>query len=148
MEWSPEMEAYGTEEERLLEAGELDAVIELNVEFWVGGADAGVRERVREMQRDAWELRDSWPDEPESIDLGAVRCPVLVAWGDRDRADFRQIGERLAAELPDARSAVIEGASHLPAMERPEATAARVVPSRDPSHLLARKNLGTSPKEA
>jgi pimeloyl-ACP methyl ester carboxylesterase len=123
-EWSEEMEAYGAEEERLFEAGDLDAVRELNVEFWVGGADAGVRDRVRQMQAETWDKRDSWPDEPESVDLGAVRCPVLVAWGDRENEDFKRIGERLSAELAGARSEVIEGATHLPAMERPEATAA------------------------
>jgi pimeloyl-ACP methyl ester carboxylesterase len=76
------------------------------------------------MDRRMLEREGEGPDEPESVDLSAVRCPVLVTWGDRDHDDFKLIGERLAAELPDAHRAVIEGASHLPAMERPEATAA------------------------
>ena len=33
-EWSDEMEAYGDEEVRLLEAGDLDAATELNLSFW------------------------------------------------------------------------------------------------------------------
>ena len=49
-----------------------------------------------------------------------------MAVGANDNADFRAIAERLARELPNAQLAVIEGAGHLPSMERPEETAALV----------------------
>jgi pimeloyl-ACP methyl ester carboxylesterase len=49
-----------------------------------------------------------------------------VMVGSLDREDFRQIADRLAEELPQARHVVIEGAAHLPAMERPEATAQEI----------------------
>jgi pimeloyl-ACP methyl ester carboxylesterase len=42
--------------------------------------------------------------------------------GERDKADFRAIAERLAQELPNAELRVIEGAGHLPSIERPEET--------------------------
>ena len=77
-DFSDEMEAYGTEEERLLEAGDLDGVTELNVEFWEGGADAEVRDAVRAMQRRALDLQhgsEAEPQMPESIDLTASRRP-------------------------------------------------------------------------
>ena len=43
--------------------------------------------------------------------------------GEDDKQDFRAIAERLAAEIADAELVVIEGAAHLPALERPEETA-------------------------
>jgi 3-oxoadipate enol-lactonase len=38
------------------------------------------------------------------------------------RADFHRIGDRLAREIPGARHAVIPGAGHLTALERPDET--------------------------
>jgi pimeloyl-ACP methyl ester carboxylesterase len=49
-----------------------------------------------------------------------------VAVGEHDKPDFRAIAERLARELPNAELVVIEGAGHLPPLERPEQTAALV----------------------
>jgi pimeloyl-ACP methyl ester carboxylesterase len=74
--------------------------------------------------------------EIEAVDLTAVRMPVLVAVGERDKPDFRAIAERLARELPDAELVVIEGAGHLPSMERPEATLQVVKPFLDRNHKL------------
>lgn len=121
-EWSQEMLDYAVEEERLLDAGDLDGVAELNASFWAPAA----REQVREMQRRALELQassEAEDEEPEHIELSTVSAPTLVCWGELDHEDFRLIGERLAEELPNAAVAVIEGAGHLPALEQPEATA-------------------------
>jgi pimeloyl-ACP methyl ester carboxylesterase len=43
-----------------------------------------------------------------------------------DKADFQLIADRLVRELPNAGRALIPGAGHLLALERPEATAALV----------------------
>jgi 3-oxoadipate enol-lactonase len=80
---------------------------------------------VIEMQERAFRLESESGAEgevPESVDLGAVRAPTLVAVGELDKPDFRRIAERLAREIPDARHAVIPGPGHLPALERPDAT--------------------------
>jgi 3-oxoadipate enol-lactonase len=115
-EFSDELMDYAREEERLLETGQLDAAVELNLDFWA----PTVADRVRPMVADSLRRVD---EEPVGVDLGAVRAPTLVAVGDRDKQDFRVIAERLTRELPDAELAVIPGAGHLPSMERPEATA-------------------------
>jgi 3-oxoadipate enol-lactonase len=115
-EFSEEVEKYAQEEERLLEAGDVDAAVELNLDFWC----PSLADRVRPMVAGALE----WEGEgPEAIDLSAVRAPTLVAVGEHDKSDFHAIAERLAREIPDAELTVIPGAGHLPSMEQPEATA-------------------------
>jgi 3-oxoadipate enol-lactonase len=114
-EWSDEVIAYAEEEERLLEAGDLDAATELNLSWAPTLAD-----RLRHMTR--WSLGLEI-DEIEQVDLSAVRARTLVAVGEEDKADFHLIAERLVRELPDAEHAVIPGAGHLPSMEHPDVTA-------------------------
>jgi 3-oxoadipate enol-lactonase len=58
----------------------------------------------------------------ESIDLSAVTAPTLVVVGELDKQDFHLISERLAREIPRARHVVVEGAGHLPSLERPDQT--------------------------
>ena len=118
-DWSDEVVAYGDEEERLIEAGDLDAATELNLSFWA----PTLADRLRPMTRWSLELD---VEEIEEVDLSAVRARTLVAVGEHDKPDFRAIAERLARELPNAELAVIEGAAHLPSMERPDETAALV----------------------
>ena len=118
-DWSEEVIAYGEEEERLLEAGDLDGATELNLAFWA----PTIADRLRPMTR--WSLEFEI-DEIEHVDLSAVRAPALVAVGEHDKADFHAIAERLARDLPEAELVTIPGAGHLPAVERPEATAALV----------------------
>ncbi|HEX6583453.1 MAG TPA: alpha/beta hydrolase [Thermoleophilaceae bacterium] len=118
-DWSEEVIAYAEEEERLLEAGDLDAATELNLSFWA----PTVADRLRPMTRWSLELEI---DEVEEVDLGAVRARTLVAVGEHDKADFHAIAERLARELPEAELVTIPDAGHLPSVERPEATAALV----------------------
>jgi 3-oxoadipate enol-lactonase len=119
-EWSdPAFLAYAEEEERLFEAGELDAVTELDLSYWA----PDLADRLRPMARRAVEF-----DVPEvaALELSAVRMPALVLVGERDKPDFRAIAERLARELPDAEYVVIPDAGHLPSLEQPEATVALV----------------------
>jgi pimeloyl-ACP methyl ester carboxylesterase len=55
-------------------------------------------------------------------ELGGLRLPVLVAWGERDRCPVRW-GEELCAALPDARLEVVPDAGHLVWLDEPQATA-------------------------
>jgi 3-oxoadipate enol-lactonase len=131
LEPSPELERFGTEEDELLEAGKVDEAVELNLRTWLGEVEPEVRERVGAMQRRAFEVllaayREEphpgpveWIEPPAVGRLGEIAAPTLVLVG-ADLPDFRAIAERLAAEIPGAERAVIEGARHLPGVERPE----------------------------
>jgi 3-oxoadipate enol-lactonase len=118
-DWSDEVRSYAEEEERLFEAGDLDAATELNLAFWA----PTLADRLRPMTRWSVELEI---DEIEQVDLGAVRARTLVAVGEHDKKDFHLIAERLVRELPHAEHAVIPGAGHLPSLERPDETATLV----------------------
>jgi 3-oxoadipate enol-lactonase len=132
-DWSAEVLGAWEREDELLEAGELHAAAVQSAGFWL--ADPSQRERVAEMQERAYRLQsesEAEEREVESIDLGAVRARTLVAVGELDKPDLHAIAGRLASGIPGAERAVIAGAGHLPALERPRETA-RVV--RDFLHI-------------
>jgi pimeloyl-ACP methyl ester carboxylesterase len=63
----------------------------------------------------------AWLDDPPAAArLDQLRTPTLVVVGDQDQPDFVALADRLAAEIPGARKEVIEGAAHVPGLERPE----------------------------
>jgi pimeloyl-ACP methyl ester carboxylesterase len=134
--WSAAMRAIFAEEEAALERGDLDAAVEVNLRTWVdgtgrapGAVDPAVREAVGRMQRRAFELQlpfaenyeeeDLVPDWPDRI--GELQVPALVLVGHHDQPDIHAAAARLARELPQAQTATISGAAHLPSMERPAA---------------------------
>jgi 3-oxoadipate enol-lactonase len=124
-DWSQEIIAFAKEEDRLIEEGDLDSAAFLNACFWA----PSVADRVQPMQRRSFELQVSSaaePVEPERIDLGGIRARTLVVVGEEDKADFRAIALRLAEEIPDAELVTMPGVTHLPALERPDETAALV----------------------
>lgn len=66
-------------------------------------------------------------------DLGALRCPALVLWGDRDRDLPADLAERYAAALAgcDVRVEHVPDAGHWPWVDRPDVLD-RVVAFLDP----------------
>jgi pimeloyl-ACP methyl ester carboxylesterase len=118
-DFSDEFEEYADEEERLVEAGDRDVAVELNLRFWC----PDIADRVRPMATRSLEYENQ---ELPAPDLSAVTAPTLVAVGEHDKPDFRAIAERLAREIPGARLEVIPGAGHLAPLERPDETAALV----------------------
>jgi len=126
-DWSQEMERYDEQEAGLIEQGEWRAAAELNADFWLSeAAGPELRPRVIEMQERAFELQsESEAEEAEHlpIDLRAIRARTLVVVGELDMRDFHAIAERLASEIEGAQLARIEGAGHLPSLERPDETA-------------------------
>lgn len=135
VDWSDEAQRLFEEEETLLEAGDLDGAVELNLRMWVDGpsrtpdeVDPDVRERVREMQRRAIEVQlpvpDAGPDAPfdppASARLGEIPFPVLIVVGDLDQPDILRVADQLADGIPGARKEVIPGTAHVPSMEKPD----------------------------
>ena len=123
---------FAEAEDAALERGDLDAATELNLRMWVDGpyrtpdqVDAAVRRRVGEMQRHAFTIpepedAEEQPLAPPAIErLAEVRAPTLVLVGDQDIPDKVVVAERLAAEIPGARMAVIPGVAHMLSMEKP-----------------------------
>jgi 3-oxoadipate enol-lactonase len=60
-----------------------------------------------------------WPDVAAETRLGDIGAPTLVVVGSEDLDDIKSIAEKLAAGIPGARLVTIEGAGHLPSLERP-----------------------------
>ena len=102
-DWTEEMRDYFAAEEAAIEAGDLDAATEVNLEFWVAPAH---RDEVRPQQRRALELQTAheepevrWPEHGGAV---VTSMPTLVVVGEDDKADFLAIAQHLAEEIPDA----------------------------------------------
>jgi pimeloyl-ACP methyl ester carboxylesterase len=111
-------------EEALIEAGDVDGAVEVNLAGFLGPeADAATRERVRMMQRHAFGVQLAEDHGYEAtevpVSLADVAAPTLVVFGAKDLPDFPRIAARLAAELPRAGTVELEWAGHLPSLERP-----------------------------
>jgi pimeloyl-ACP methyl ester carboxylesterase len=134
-EWSGEQQATWEEEEAALRAGDLGEAVEVSLRTWVDGprrrpdeVDAGVRARVAEMQRRAYDLQLPLKDaddeellvEDVAERLGEIQAPTLVLIGEEDTPDIHAIADRLAREIPAARLERIANTAHVPSMERPE----------------------------
>ncbi len=52
--------------------------------------------------------------------LGKLRQPVLIVWGEQDRVLPPKHGYFARQKLPDATLEIIEGCGHLPFFERPD----------------------------
>jgi len=65
-------------------------------------------------------VRAVWPEPSAETRLAELDVPTLLVVGDADLPELRSLAERLARELPDASLETIEGAGHLPSLERPD----------------------------
>jgi 3-oxoadipate enol-lactonase len=124
---TPDAEAFDAQEDRLLDEGDIDAAVELNVATWLGPeATEECRALVREMQRHALEVQlaaEAASPAPEPIpvevDPARIVVPTLVVSGGRDMDLFGQIARHLATAMPAARHHHLPWAAHLPSLERP-----------------------------
>lgn len=134
-DWSDYVTRAWAEEEAAFERGDLDSAVEVNLRTWVDGprrspdeVDPEIRRQVGEMQRRALELYvEGGADAQEEalvLDigdrLGEISVPTLVLVGELDVPDIHLLADRLEREIPGARRATIEGAAHVPSMERPD----------------------------
>lgn len=128
-EWSDEAKVGFAEEEAALELGDLAGAAAAQARMWLAeGAEPAVRALTEEMTRRSYELQlpvedevtGTWPEPPLEGRLGEIRVPTLVVVGDEDVPDIRAIAEKLVREIQGARLEVVEGAGHLPSLERPD----------------------------
>jgi pimeloyl-ACP methyl ester carboxylesterase len=115
------------EENRLVEAGDLDGAAELNVRTWLGPeADDDARALVLRMQRGIL-VAQTAAGEVENrelpVDLDRLTMPVTVVAGGKDQAFFVTTAHELSRRLPHADLVELPWAGHLPSLERPAETA-------------------------
>ncbi|MEV6550567.1 alpha/beta hydrolase [Streptomyces sp. NPDC051597] len=120
-----ELRAFGEREDTLIETGDIAGATDLNVDAWVGPeADQAVRELVRRMQRNAFDVQLAAEEEFGQIrvetDPASIKAPALLVSGGHDFADFHDIAVRLTGLLGDARHVALPWAGHLPSLERPD----------------------------
>ncbi|MCO5325848.1 MAG: alpha/beta hydrolase [Solirubrobacterales bacterium] len=133
MGWTEELKRYSSREEDLAAAGDVDAIVELNLRFWVDGpdrthdeVDAAMRAFVGDMQRDALVML-ARPDVegvalvPEPAErLGEIAVPTLaVVRRARHPRDARGRSPPRGRHPRRERRHRREG-RHLPSLERPE----------------------------
>ena len=133
-----DLRAFANAENDALDAGDLDAAAQANVDTWLVGpgrdADAvpgDVRALVHAMQRRAFELTDDWDDieeaepDPEPLErLAEVSVPTLVLTGGHDLSAIAEAADAVLAGIPGARHVHWADVAHLPALERPADVAA------------------------
>jgi 3-oxoadipate enol-lactonase len=132
---SPELKMVWEAADAAFERGDIDAATEIETVAWIDGRDRtaaeldpAFRAMAKEMIQLTWdrvdpnavEIEQRKLDPPRQGRLAEVRVPTLLVHGDRDFAEIAESMQVLAGQIPGARSAVIENASHLPPMERPE----------------------------
>jgi len=127
-EWSEAARAGFAEEEEAIEGGDLAEAAAAQARMWLADdASADVRALTEAMTLRSYELQipvdgqvtAAWPEPPAADRLGDVTAPTLVVVGSEDVPDILAIAERLAAGIPSARREVVDGAGHLPGLERP-----------------------------
>ena len=133
--WSDDVIRYGDKEDAALEQGDIEAAVQANLRMWVDGpnrsrdgVDPTVRLLIANMQRHAFELQlPVWEKAEEELlvpDVGRryveISVPTLVLVGSEDIPDMRTIADQLASGIRGARKVEIEGAAHVPSIEKPE----------------------------
>jgi pimeloyl-ACP methyl ester carboxylesterase len=130
---TPDAQAFDEAEEALLEAGDVEGAVRLNVATWLADtAPLSAREALAAMQRQALEVqlaadaaeRAGGPGPRPSrveVDPARVAVPTLVVSGAHDLDHFRRVAAHLAATIPGAEHVELAWAAHLPALERPDA---------------------------
>lgn len=118
-----DVRAFGAEEDALLEAGDVDGAVELNVRTWLGPwATAETRRLVATMQRRSFEVQLAAADVPADradFELGDVSAPTLVVSGAYDLAYFGRVAEFVTERIHGAEHVQLDWAGHLPSLEDP-----------------------------
>jgi 3-oxoadipate enol-lactonase len=128
-------DAFDAEEERLLDGGDIDGAVELNVRTWLGPlAPDRVRDKVRGMQRNTLEVQlaaDRLADRPQllpvPVDPSDIRCPTMLVSGGQDVDHFQNVARYLSESVAGAQLVEWSDVAHLPNLEVPDRTTALLV---------------------
>jgi 3-oxoadipate enol-lactonase len=127
-EWSEEAQRGFEEEEAALDRGDLGAAAAQQARMWLAdSAEPSVRELTEAMTIRSYEqqlplegqVKTVWPEPPSTERLSEIGMPTLVVVGSQDLGDVKAMSEHVAAAIPGAKLETIEGAGHLPSIERP-----------------------------
>ncbi len=129
---SPEQMKYNEAEGAALEVGDLDGATEITLRTWVDGpdrtpdqVDSTVREQVRLMQRQAYDIpspegADGLELEPPALGrLNEIKAPTLIIVGDYDLQPKVEQSRWLAGEIAGAQLVIFEEVAHMVNMEKP-----------------------------
>ncbi|WP_406510326.1 alpha/beta fold hydrolase [Streptomyces sp. NBC_00212] len=128
-DWSADMVAYDEAETAALDAHDLDAAVQVNLDMWLRGpargwddVAAGLADQLRGAVRTSLVNQDIVGEHsrgPVHGDLAAISVPTLVGIGKLDVPDFQDIARRYATEIPDATLVEFPAAAHLIALDTP-----------------------------
>lgn len=117
VDWTPDQIARW---ERADADDDWPAMAELDMEAWAPmGADAELRAMFLENAVGS-NSEDPATDEPIAERVSGIAAPTLVITAGRDVPGINEIGDRLARDIPGARSAVIQEADHMIPWRTPE----------------------------
>ena len=124
LERTPDLRAFGAEEDKLLEAGDVDGATDLNVRTWLGPeADEQAHELLRLMQKRAFDVQLAAGDDVENEDYEIrpelLTMPVKLFSGAHDLQFFHDSAAYLVSALPNVEHVELPWAGHLPTLERP-----------------------------
>jgi pimeloyl-ACP methyl ester carboxylesterase len=112
---SDDLQAVWREEIAALDAGDIEAAVEVNLRAWVDGpsrpaeaVDPALRAFVATMQRDAFELPEWDPDD------------ALIVVGESDQPAIVDAAHHLAAQIRGSRFVSWPDVAHMVSLERPE----------------------------
>lgn len=119
-----DLRALWAEENKLLEAGDVDGATDLTVRRWIGpDADDDARELLRTMQKRAFDLQlaagDDLENEEYAVEPEKIGAPVRLITGAHDFKFFTDSAAYLAERLPHPERIHLPWAGHLPTLERP-----------------------------
>lgn len=127
----PRLTDVWPEMERLEEARDWAPLVELETQIWTDGpgqapdrVDPAIRRQMIAWNMENY-LADQNPNQPMQPDvpaverLGEIKVPTLLMWGTLDELGVLRSGEKMSAEMANARSHVFEGVAHMVNLERP-----------------------------
>jgi pimeloyl-ACP methyl ester carboxylesterase len=114
---------------------DVERISERQLHLWIDGpfrrpdeVDAGVRQRAWQMNQTpvrnfTWVVADMQPASPlappAAQQLHNIQAPTLVVVGALDNPELMRAADVMVEQIAGAQKVVIEGAAHIPSMEKP-----------------------------